>query len=182
MPAASVRRFGVVPLAVFSLLFGALATMSPAIVDAQGPQPRTFLREGAVVDQGRRQGGIALAEVGGRDGLPGHDGFLRAIESARQPDGDPLLAGRPRLRRREERADQRLRRTSTRHPDRLRRPVDQGRRLLGPRPARHDPRPGLPDDSVRLRRSTPTTPRSAARRPSGTTPARRRPDRRPTAA
>ncbi len=49
MRAASVRRFGLVPLAVFSLLFGALATMSPAIVDAQGPQPRTFLREGAVV-------------------------------------------------------------------------------------------------------------------------------------
>ena len=46
--AAGVRRFGVVPLAVFSLLFGALAT-TPAVVEAQGPQPRTFLREQAVV-------------------------------------------------------------------------------------------------------------------------------------
>jgi hypothetical protein len=49
MRAAGVRRFGILPLAVFSLLFGALATTAPTVVKARDPQPRTFLREQAVV-------------------------------------------------------------------------------------------------------------------------------------
>ena len=58
------------------------------------------------------------------------------MERARQPHGDPLRARRARVRRGQERARVRLRRRRRHDAERLCRSAHEGRRLLGPRPAR----------------------------------------------
>ena len=141
----------IIPVFLASLVAGPVAPVSAA-----DPTARPFLGEddGASVGTLRRTqtaaGTLAVAPGLGRiDGIPGPD----------VPDQCPLRVRRPGLRRREERAHQGLRQPdATRPPTRLRRPPHQGRRLLGPRPARawRSPRTSRP---TRMSTScTPTTP------------------------
>ena len=67
------------------------------------------------------------------------------------PDGGAVLAGRPRLRGREERPDPGVRRPGRPHAHRVRRPPAPGVQRVGSRAARVRPAPGLPEHAVGVR-------------------------------
>ena len=69
----------------------------------------------------------------------------RSASGLTNPTAVRFAAGRPRLRRREERPDQGLRQPVGHDADGLRRPAHERPQLLGPRPARAGARPELPD-------------------------------------
>ena len=105
--------------------------------------------------------------------LHGDDRLQRADPAHR----GPLLAGRPGLRRREERPDEGLRQPDGPDADRLRRPAVEGRTATGTWACWAWPCRRTSRRTRTCTSSTPTTGRSAARPGAGTTPALRRPAR-----
>ncbi len=96
---------------------------------------------GRVDDDAARGGRVAAAR------LPGGDRLL----GAHPAHGGALLAGRPGVRRREERRHQGVRQPDGHDANRVRRPSHAGAQLLGPWTARSRPRSELPDGPVGLR-------------------------------
>ena len=72
------------------------------------------------------------------------------VQRPHQPDRDPLLAGRPRVRGREERPHQGVRVAFRDDADRRGRPAHERPQLLGPWPPRDDPQSHVPDRSLHL--------------------------------
>ena len=123
----------------------ALVLTFPAAISARdrGKRPR---RARFPASSGRRRSGSHH----GRDAA---DRLLRHVSLRRADPADqpPLRVRRPRVRGREERPDQGLRQPARHDPDGRSPTCGRSRRLLGPRPARPRPRPGLPGYAVRLR-------------------------------
>ena len=128
-------------------------------VTAKGQRPRggrrsssasrviaAFALVGALLPASPALPGLATASAAVPPASP-----KRGVQRADQPDGDPLRAGRPGVRRREGRPHQGVRIAVGDHADGLRRPADQGAQLLGSRPARAgaQPRSSRPDRRLR---------------------------------
>ena len=112
----------------------------PVGLEADARQPRARCRRRHRAGRGHRPGR-----------RPGRVHRPADPDRPHRPDRRPVRARRPRLRRREARHHQGLRQPVRHDADDVRRPAAPGRRLLGPRPARHGAAAELPDQPLRVR-------------------------------